>query len=66
MITKSRGNVFADLGFESAEAQVLAMRADLMVALEKSHQGTGADPNANGQDSWREPSQSFRSRSKEG
>jgi len=36
MITKSSGNVFADLGFDSAEAQVLAMRADLMVALEKA------------------------------
>ena len=34
-ITESSGNVFADLGFDSAEAQVLAMRADLMVRLEK-------------------------------
>jgi predicted XRE-type DNA-binding protein len=35
-ITSSSGNVFADLGFEPAEAQVLAMRADLMISLEKA------------------------------
>lgn len=34
-ITPSSGNVFADLGFDDAEAQVLALRADLMVQLEK-------------------------------
>lgn len=32
-ITKSSGNVFADLGFPPEEATVLAMRADLMVRL---------------------------------
>ncbi len=35
-ITPSSGNVFADLGFDSAQAQVLAMRTDLMIALEKA------------------------------
>jgi hypothetical protein len=35
-IVSSNGNVFADLGFDDAEAQVLATRADLMIALEKS------------------------------
>lgn len=35
-ITRSSGNVFADLGFEDATAQVMAMRADLMIALEKA------------------------------
>lgn len=35
-ITASSGNVFADVGFDSAEAQLLAMRADLMVSLEKA------------------------------
>ena len=35
-ITTSSGNVFADLGFDEAEAQVLALRADLMVQLEKT------------------------------
>ena len=34
-IIRSSGNVFADLGFDEAEAQVLALRADLMAQLEK-------------------------------
>ncbi len=34
-ITTSSGNVFTDLGFDDAEAQVLALRADLMAQLEK-------------------------------
>lgn len=34
-ITTSSGNVFADLGFDQAQAQVLALRADLMAQLEK-------------------------------
>ena len=34
-IIASSGNVFTDLGFDDAEAQVLALRADLMVQLEK-------------------------------
>lgn len=29
-ITPSSGNVFTDLGFDDAQAQVLALRADLM------------------------------------
>jgi predicted XRE-type DNA-binding protein len=37
----SSGNVFADLGFDSAEAQVLAMRADLMIELEKQLKAQG-------------------------
>lgn len=32
-ITKSSGNVFADLGFPSGEAAILAMRAELMAKL---------------------------------
>lgn len=35
-ITASTGNVFVDLGFDEAEAQVLALRADLMAQLEKT------------------------------
>lgn len=35
-ITASSGNVFADLGFDNAEAQVLALRADLMAQVEKT------------------------------
>lgn len=33
--TKGRGNVFSDLGFSSAEARNLQMRAQLMTALRK-------------------------------
>lgn len=33
-ITVSSGNVFSDLGFDDAEAQVFALRADLMAQLE--------------------------------
>ena len=33
--TKSSGNIFADLGFEPAEAAVLQMRADLMSDLRR-------------------------------
>ncbi|MBU8977668.1 MULTISPECIES: helix-turn-helix transcriptional regulator [unclassified Lysobacter] len=40
-IVASSGNVFADLGFDSAEAQVLAMRADLMIELEKQLKAQG-------------------------
>ena len=35
-IQVSSGNVFADLGFDDAEAQVLALRADLMAQVEKT------------------------------
>jgi predicted XRE-type DNA-binding protein len=34
-ITPSSGNVFIDLGFDEAEAQVLALRADLMAQLDR-------------------------------
>ena len=34
-ITKGSGNIFADLGFDEAEAQVMAMRVDLMVHIER-------------------------------
>lgn len=34
-VTKSCGNVFIDLGFEEAEAKVMLMRAELMLALER-------------------------------
>lgn len=34
-ITPSSGNVFSDLGFDASEAQVLALRADLMAQLDK-------------------------------
>ncbi len=34
-ITASSGNVFTDLGFDPAEAEVLTLRAELMVQLER-------------------------------
>jgi predicted XRE-type DNA-binding protein len=34
-ITPGSGNVFIDLGFDEAEAQVMAMRADAMIKLEQ-------------------------------
>ena len=40
-ITESSGNVFADLGFESAEAMILQMRAKLMTDLREYIQARG-------------------------
>ena len=40
-ITRSTGNVFSDLGFDDAEAQVLALRADLMAALGRKIKARG-------------------------
>jgi len=34
-ITPSSGNIFVDLGFDEAEAEIMTMRVDLMVSLEK-------------------------------
>lgn len=40
-ITESSGNVFADLGFEPAEAVILQMRAKLMSDLREYIQANG-------------------------
>ncbi|MDX6444973.1 MAG: hypothetical protein QOH71_2047 [Blastocatellia bacterium] len=40
-ITESSGNVFADLGFEPAEAMILEMRAKLMSDLREHIQSRG-------------------------
>ena len=32
---KSSGNVFVDLGFDEAEAQVMALRAEVMIRMEQ-------------------------------
>lgn len=40
-IITSSGNVFADLGFDSTQARLLAMRADLMIELEKQIKALG-------------------------
>lgn len=45
-ITESSGNVFADLGFNDAEATILAMRAQLMCDIAKQidkHQWTQSE-----------------------
>jgi predicted XRE-type DNA-binding protein len=41
IITPSSGNVFADLGFDPAEAAILQMRAKLMNDLRSSLQSSG-------------------------
>ena len=43
-ITESSGNVFADLGFEPAEASILEMRAKLMSDLREYIQSSGMTP----------------------
>jgi predicted XRE-type DNA-binding protein len=45
-ITESSGNVFADLGFEPAEAQILEMRAKLMSDLREHIQSSGLTKSA--------------------
>ena len=34
-ITESSGNIFLDMGFDPAEAEVLALRAEVMIRLEQ-------------------------------
>jgi predicted XRE-type DNA-binding protein len=43
-ITESSGNVFADLGFEPADAQILEMRAKLMSDLREYIHASGMTP----------------------
>lgn len=38
---KSSGNVFIDLGFEPAEARILALRAEVMIRLEQHLKAQG-------------------------
>jgi predicted XRE-type DNA-binding protein len=40
-ITPSSGNVFADLGFDEAEARVMALRAELMLRLSEELKAKG-------------------------
>ena len=40
-LTRSSGNVFRDLGFAREEAEHLAIRADLMIQIEKAIKGRG-------------------------
>jgi predicted XRE-type DNA-binding protein len=39
--TKGSGNVFLDLGFDSAEAKVMALRAEVMIRLEQHLKAQG-------------------------
>ena len=39
--TKGSGNVFLDLGFDPAEAKVLALRAEVMIRLEQHLRAQG-------------------------
>jgi predicted XRE-type DNA-binding protein len=38
---KSSGNVFLDLGFDPAEAKIMALRAEVMIRLEQHLQAQG-------------------------
>lgn len=38
---KSSGNVFADLGFDPAEAKVMALRAEVMIRMEQHLKAQG-------------------------
>ncbi len=40
-VVESCGNVFLDLGFDQAEAQVLTLRVELMAAIEKHIEAKG-------------------------
>ena len=39
--TKSRSNVFIDLGFDPAEAKVMALRAEVMIRIEQHLKAQG-------------------------
>lgn len=34
-VTRGSGNVFVDLGFDSAEAEIMALRAEVMIRIEQ-------------------------------
>jgi predicted XRE-type DNA-binding protein len=46
LLTRSSGNIFADLGFDNAEATNLLMRSDLMRAIEKWFKASGLTQSA--------------------
>jgi predicted XRE-type DNA-binding protein len=46
LLTRSSGNVFADLGFDDVEATNLLMRSDLMRAIEKWFKASGLTQSA--------------------
>lgn len=40
-VTRSSGNVFIDLGFDPAEAEVMALRAEVMIRIEQRLKSQG-------------------------
>ncbi len=40
-ITASSGNVFIDLGFDTAEAEIMALRAEVMIRIEQRLKSNG-------------------------
>lgn len=40
-VTKGSGNVFVDLGFDEAEARVMALRTELMLRIERHMKAKG-------------------------
>ena len=40
-VTRSSGNVFIDLGFDPAEAEVMALRAEVMIRIEQHLKAQG-------------------------
>ena len=40
-VTASSGNVFIDLGFNTTEAEVMALRAEVMIRIEQRLKSTG-------------------------
>ncbi len=40
-VTRGSGNVFIDLGFEPAEARIMALRAEVMIRLEQHLKAQG-------------------------
>jgi predicted XRE-type DNA-binding protein len=40
-VTTSSGNVFIDLGFDTAEAEIMALRAEVMIRIEQHLKSNG-------------------------
>ena len=40
-VTRSSGNVFIDLGFDPAEAEIMALRAEVMIRIEQRLKSQG-------------------------
>ena len=40
-VTASSGNVFIDLGFDTAEAEIMSLRAEVMIRIEQHLKSNG-------------------------